>query len=151
MSSSEKMIETRLFGTQISQINTDNSLPKAEILLIFVQICVYLRSSVYQKYNSELTLIEVPSIKSGVHEMMANVIREKIQEEIHLLAEDQLEDLYRVIHYYRLGAQTDMEKSASLLSKEPQQIIKRVLERMQAYSLKRGTPRLNREQLHERR
>jgi hypothetical protein len=57
MSSSEKMIETRLFGTQISQINTDNSLPKAEILLIFVQICVYLRSSVYQKYNSELTLL----------------------------------------------------------------------------------------------
>ena len=83
--------------------------------------------------------------------MATNIIHKKIQEEIHLLAEDQLEDLYRVIHYYRLGAQTEMEKSTLLLSKEPQQILKRVLERMQAYSLTRGAPHLSREQLHERR
>lgn len=75
----------------------------------------------------------------------------KIQEEIHLLAEDQLEDLYKVIHAYRLGVQAKGKKHSLRPNKERQKLLKTLLERMQAYPLMRGTPRFSREQLHERR
>lgn len=83
--------------------------------------------------------------------MTANVIRAKIHAEIDRLDEHELEDLYRFIHDYRLDTHTETVQSAVQIATEPQQILKQVLQRIQSYLLKNGTPRLNREQLHERR
>lgn len=82
--------------------------------------------------------------------MTANVIRAKIHAEIERLDEHELEDLYRVIHDYRLNARTDPVQNAVQQTTEPQQILKQILQRMQAYRLINGAPRLSREQLHER-
>lgn len=83
--------------------------------------------------------------------MTTNGIREKIQEEIYLLADDQLEDLYKVIHDYRLGVQAKIKKKSLTPAKERQKVLKTLLERMQTHPLMDGAPRLSREQLHERR
>lgn len=83
--------------------------------------------------------------------MTINGIREKIQKEIHLLAEDELEDLYKVIHNYRLGVQAKVKKNSLTPANERQKLLKTILDRMQAQPLMRGAPRLSREQLHERR
>lgn len=91
------------------------------------------------------------SVKLRRETMTTNGIREKIQEEIHLLAEDQLEDLYKVIHAYRVGIQAKVKKNSLAPAKERQKLLKTVLERMQAHPLMRGAPHLSREQLHERR
>lgn len=81
--------------------------------------------------------------------MTANIFREKIEDEIAQLDEHQLEDLYRVIHYYRLGTHAEARQNNSIKSEPPKQILKRVLQRMQTNSLTPDAPQLSREQLHE--
>ncbi|MCX6048720.1 MAG: hypothetical protein NT075_26765 [Chloroflexi bacterium] len=83
--------------------------------------------------------------------MTANLIRAKIHAEIDRLDEHELEDLYRVIHDYRLGTHAVTVQNAVQATTEPQKILKQVLQRMQSYLLKNGAPHLSRDQLHERR
>lgn len=83
--------------------------------------------------------------------MTANVIRAKIHAEIDRLDEHELEDLYRVIHDYRLGTHTETTQNTMQLATEPHEILQQVIQRMQLHLLKHGAPHLSREQLHERR
>jgi hypothetical protein len=77
--------------------------------------------------------------------------RQKLEAEIDLLDEHQLEDLYKVIHYYRLGAQTGSATKTIIQSSEFQKRLNQVLARMKRYTIADNAPRLSREELHERR
>jgi hypothetical protein len=77
--------------------------------------------------------------------------RQKLEAEMDLLDEHQLEDLYKVIHYYRLGAQTGVATNTAIQFPDFQKRLNQVLARMKRHTLADNAPRLSREELHERR